>query len=151
LVHFFLATASNDALTDLSREPTSRRRLLCGIDAAAKTLKNVNVEIDASSLTTQFPKLTDHLKSPDFLEVREYPTINFESTKIEGEAGAQQITGNLTLHGVTKEITIPAIVDVVDGSPVLKSEFSIDRTEYGINFRAEQVEKKVSLTVTVGK
>ena len=121
------------------------------VDAATKTLKSVSIEIDTNSLTTQFPKLTDHLKSPDFLEVREYPAIKFESTKIEAaDGGEQKITGNLTLHGVTKEITIPAKVDVVDGAPTLQSEFSIDRTEYKINFAPDKVEKKVSLTVSVG-
>ena len=120
------------------------------VDAAAKTVKSVSIEIDTTSLTTQFPKLTDHLKSADFLEVREFPAIKFESTKIEATDGSHQITGKLTLHGVTKEITIPAQVDVVDGAPTLKSEFNIDRTEYGISFGPDKVERKVSLTVTVG-
>jgi len=120
------------------------------LDAAAKTVKSISIEIDTTSLTTQFPKLTDHLKSADFLEVREFPTIKFESTKIEVAGGTHQITGKLTLHGVTKDITIPAQVDVVDGAPTLKSEFSIDRTEYGIAFGPDKVEKKVSLTVAVG-
>jgi polyisoprenoid-binding protein YceI len=116
-----------------------------------KTLKSLSVEIDTASIGTQIEKLTNHLKSPDFFEVRKYPTAKFESTKIDSSSGTTQITGKLTLHGVTKEITFPATVEIGDGGLKLKSEFSLDRTEYGINYDPSKVEKKVSMTVIVGE
>jgi polyisoprenoid-binding protein YceI len=121
------------------------------IDAAAKTLKAVTVEIDANSITTQFDKLTTHLKSPDFFEVRQYPTAKFESTKITAAQGQSQITGKLTLHGVTKEISFPATVSITASGLFLSSEFNIDRSQFGMTFGPDQVENKVALTVTIGE
>lgn len=121
------------------------------VDSAAKAVKSVTIDIDVGSLRTEFPKLTDHLKSADFFEAREFPSIKFESTEIKtGSAGEQSIKGNLTLHGVTKEITVLATVDFSGESPKLQSSFKIDRTEFGMSFGVDKVEKEVSLTVTVG-
>lgn len=115
-------------------------------------LKSVSVDIDTTSLFTEIQKLTDHLKSPDFFEVNEFPTAKFESTKIEaGDAGQAAITGNLTLHGVTKEISFPATVQAGAGGLSLTSEFDIDRTQFGMTFGEGKVENKVSLSVVVGE
>jgi polyisoprenoid-binding protein YceI len=122
------------------------------VDVAAKTVKSVVIDIDTASLWTQFPKLTDHLKSPDFFEVREYPTIRFESTGIDGDGeGQHQITGKLTLHGVTKEISVPATVQIGQQGPTLRSEFSINRSEFEMKWGPDRVEDKVALTVVVGE
>ena len=116
-----------------------------------QTLKSLTVDIDTASIGTQIEKLTNHLKSPDFFEVRKYPTAKFETTKIEPGSGTTQITGKLTLHGVTKEITFPATVEIGADGLKLKSEFTIDRTEFGINYDPTKVEKKVSMTVVIGE
>jgi polyisoprenoid-binding protein YceI len=122
------------------------------VDAQSQKLKSLNVEIDTTSIFTEFAKLTDHLKSPDFFEVREYPTAKFESTSIEQSAeGKATITGNLTLHGVTKEITFPATVTVTDEGLTLKSEFTIDRSEFGMTFSPDKVNNDVAMTVVVGE
>src|SRR5947208_14307857 len=99
-----------------------------------KSLKSVSLEIDAASLFTDFDMLTTHLKSPDFFEVRRFPMAKFESIKIEPGAGNSQITGKLTLHGVTREVTVPARVEVSDAGIKLTSEFTINRLDYGINY-----------------
>lgn len=121
------------------------------VDAAAKKLKSVNVEIDATSLATEFQKLTDHLKSADFFEVKEFPTAKFESTAIEGEGSQTKITGNLTLHGVTKEISFPATVDVNESGLTLSSKFTIDRSQFGMTFGPDKVENRVDMTVIIGQ
>jgi polyisoprenoid-binding protein YceI len=112
-----------------------------------QSLKSVSLDIDTTSLYTQIDKLTNHLKSPDFFEVRRYPTAKFESTKIE----ADQITGKLTLHGVTKDITIPAKVEVTGAGLKLTSQFTLNRLDYGINYDPSKVEANVSLTVAIGQ
>jgi len=122
------------------------------IDAAKKTLKSVSVEIETASLFTEIQKLTDHLKSPDFFEVREYPKATFESTKVvAGATGKATITGKLALHGVTKEISFPATIEVGEKGLTLKSEFSIDRTQFGMTFGKGKVEPKISMTVIIGE
>jgi polyisoprenoid-binding protein YceI len=122
------------------------------VDASGKALQAVSVEIDTTSLWTEVGgRLTDHLKSADFLEIREYPTIKFESTKIEPGQGQAQITGQLTMHGVTKVITFPATVEVNEGGLTLRSEFSLDRTEYGVNYQPNAVGKEVKITAVIGE
>jgi polyisoprenoid-binding protein YceI len=117
------------------------------VDPATKSLKSVSLDIDTTSLWTEFDMLTTHLKSPDFFEVRRFPTAKFESTKIEPAS----ITGKLTLHGVTKEITIPATITVNDTGLRIASEFTINRLDYGISFDPKKVEDKVALTIVVGE
>jgi polyisoprenoid-binding protein YceI len=122
------------------------------VDAASKSLQAVNVDIETASLFTAIEKLTGHLKTPDFLEVREYPTARFESTKVvPGENGQAQITGNLTLHGQTKEISFPAKVNVTEEGLTLHSEFTIDRSEFGMNYGPDKVHNAVAMTVVVGE
>ena len=125
------------------------------VDAATKSLKSVSVEIDTASLFTEIgEKLTNHLKSPDFFEVKAYPKATFESTKVTaGEKGKAIITGKLSLHGVTKEISFPATVEVGEKGLTLTSEFSIDRTQFGMTYGLVEggVEPKVSMKVVVGE
>jgi polyisoprenoid-binding protein YceI len=76
----------------------------------------IDATIDASSIDTRVDKRDMHLKSPDFLDVAKFPTITFKSTKVEA-AGPNKwkVTGDLTLHGVTK----PVVLEVEgSGAPI---------------------------------
>lgn len=118
---------------------------------AGGALTTVSVEIETASLSTEIPKLTDHLKSPDFFEVRQHPKATFQSTGIEDAGdGTVKITGDLTLRGITRSISFPATVSTADGLS-LKAEFTVDRTDFGMNYGVDKVEKPVAMTVTVGK
>lgn len=68
----------------------------------------VKVEIDTESVNTNHAERDKHLRSKDFLNVSKYPTATFESTGVKLNGDKATITGNLTLHGVTKEIEIEA-------------------------------------------
>lgn len=67
----------------------------------------VEATIDVSTINTREPKRDEHLKSPDFFDVAKYPTITFKSTSVKqaGE-GKLEVVGNLTMHGVTKPVTL---------------------------------------------
>jgi polyisoprenoid-binding protein YceI len=97
----------------------------------------VKVEIDTSSIRADVPKLTGHLKTPDLLDVEKYPKATFESTSVKagGEGGATHtITGNFTLHGVTKSIAFPAkVTGRADGADI-DAEFAINRKDFGITY-----------------
>jgi polyisoprenoid-binding protein YceI len=67
---------------------------------------NVEVSIDASSINTREPQRDTHLKSADFFDVEKYPTIGFKSTRFEGTPDDMKIVGDLTIHGVTKPVTL---------------------------------------------
>jgi polyisoprenoid-binding protein YceI len=64
-------------------------------------------EVKAANVDTNNEKRDAHLKSPDFFDAKQFPTITFKSTKVEGSGDALTVTGDLTLHGVTKSITFP--------------------------------------------
>jgi polyisoprenoid-binding protein YceI len=118
------------------------------VDPAAKTLKSLSVEIDTASLKSPIDNLTTHLNSPDFFDTREYPKATFESTKIADDG---TITGNLTLHGVTKEISFPATITVTDAGLAMKADFTINRTDFKLGEGQDRVEKDVQINVTVGE
>ncbi len=122
------------------------------VDAKAKTLKSVQVEIDIASLWTPLPPLTTHLNSPDFFDSRQFPTATFKSTSIEPGSDSAEATihGELTLHGESKEIEFPATLAWSDKDLSLKAAFVLDRNDFGMTFGAEKVHKDVMMTIAVG-
>jgi len=75
------------------------------------TKSTVNVTIDATSVDTREPDRDKDLKSPNFFDVAQYPTITFKSTKVEQNGpGKLKVTGDLTMHGVTKQVVLDATV-----------------------------------------
>src|SRR5262249_43401808 len=66
----------------------------------------VDATIDASSITTREEKRDAHLKSPDFFDAAKFPTITFKSKKIWKDGAGYKMTGDLSMHGVTKEVTL---------------------------------------------
>jgi polyisoprenoid-binding protein YceI len=101
----------------------------------------ITAEIDTNSIFADNGGLTNHLKSPEFFDVAKFPTSTFVSTGIEvGGKGAKAkdsthtVTGNLTLHGVTKSISFPAKIAVTSDNATLDSEFFINRKDFGINY-----------------
>jgi polyisoprenoid-binding protein YceI len=98
---------------------------------------HVNITIKADSIMTDKPDLTKHLKTADFFDVAKFPEASFVSTAIKagGENGASHtVTGNLTMHGVTKSITFPATINVTPDAATVESSFSINRKDFGINY-----------------
>ena len=96
---------------------------------------SVTVDIDTTTLKTDPAKLGDHLKSPDFFDVQKFPKATFASTGVKagGDKGATHtITGNLTLHGVTKTISFPATVKVAGDDVTVNAEFVINRKDFNL-------------------
>ena len=105
--------------------------------AGAPEKSRVSITMDANSLETDTPDLTKHLKTADFFDVAKFPDAKFESTEIKagGASGATHtITGNLTMHGVTKSVSFPATIAVSPGVITVESSFAINRKDFGINF-----------------
>ena len=96
----------------------------------------VNVNIDVNSINTRIDKRDAHLRSPDFFDAAKYPNITFVSTKFTSSA----ITGNLTMKGVTKEVTIPVTISgpvktMMGGQAIgITGSVTINRQDYGINW-----------------
>ncbi len=94
----------------------------------------VDLTIQTASLYADEEKLTKHLKSPDFFDVEKFPTATFKSTGIEKTADGHTVTGDLTLHGVTKQVRFPATIDATEGEVSANAEFSINRHDFGITY-----------------
>jgi len=109
----------------------------------------IEVEIDTTSLYTDEPKLTSHLKSPDFFNVKSKPTSKFVTTKVEKGNEGYTITGDLTLLDKTKSISFPAKITASGDKLTLTSEFKIDRTEFGMTYGQGRVDKEVSIKVAL--
>jgi polyisoprenoid-binding protein YceI len=113
-----------------------------GIDYAGTPEKSrVNVTMETDSLKADDANLTKHLKTADFFDVAKFPQATFASTEIKagGTGGASHtITGNLTLHGVTKSVTFPATINVTPDVANVDATFSINRKDFGINYAGAQ-------------
>src|SRR4029079_10716081 len=85
------------------------------LDDQDLTKSRAAVTIDASSIETRDEKRDGHLRSPDFLDVEKFPQITFESTEVTRDGDdAYRVTGNLTIHGVTR----PVVLEVEGGAQV---------------------------------
>lgn len=99
------------------------------------TTGSVEVNIDTTSLWSDNDDLTGHLKSPDFFDVEQFPTSVFKSTEIAAnEEGGYTVTGNLDLHGVSKQISFPATIAMVEGGFTAQAEFSVMRFDFGMEY-----------------
>ena len=77
------------------------------LDEADPARSSVSVEIDASTIDTRHPDRDADLRSPNFLEVEKFPTITFQSTKVEATGTDDlRITGDLTIHGTTRQVVL---------------------------------------------
>ncbi len=114
-------------------------------DSRNKEKAMFNVCIDASTVSTKIKKRDEHLCKEGFLNVAKYPTICFQSTKVELTSKGYVVKGNLTLHGVTKEVEIPFLED----GNTLQGTFQIKRFDYkiGMDTGVVMVSDEIDLTV----
>jgi len=108
-------------------------------NAADASANKVSLEIATASVDTQVAGRDNHLRGPDFFSAKEFPKITFVSSAWKSAGGkAFDVTGKLTLHGVTKEITIRVDFMKEGKGPQGKyragfaSEFTIKRSDFGI-------------------
>ncbi len=108
----------------------------------------IEVNIDTTSIFSDDEKLTGHLKSGDFFNVKDNPTAKFVTTKIEKGEKGMTVTGKLTLLGKEKEISFPATITTGE-TFTMKAEFMIDRSEFGMTYGEGKVNKEVAMKVDV--
>jgi polyisoprenoid-binding protein YceI len=124
-------------------------------DPSDPTKTALDATIDASSVDTRVTMRDNDLKSPNFLDVEKYPTITFHAkqTKSAG-AGKLQITGDLTIHGVTKEV----VLDVEGPTAAIKDPWGkmrigasastkINRKDFGVNGLPGVVGDDITITI----
>jgi polyisoprenoid-binding protein YceI len=96
--------------------------------------------IQAASVNTGNDKRDTHLKSPDFFDAANFPTISFQSKRVEKKGDETVLVGDFTMHGVTKELALPVTVKgPIQGMGTrigLQIKAKLNRKDYGIKFNA---------------
>jgi polyisoprenoid-binding protein YceI len=127
------------------------------VDAPDLSQASVNVTIDASTVDTRVEMRDKDLRSDHFFDVAKYPTITFQSKKVESAGtGKLKVTGDLTIHGVTKQ----AVLDVDGPTPPMKDQrgnlhrglsatTTISRADFGMTFDAPMVGDQVEILLDV--
>jgi polyisoprenoid-binding protein YceI len=125
------------------------------LDEADISKSAVDVTIPLDKIATGIPKFDDHLKSKDFFNVEKTPTAKFVSTKVEktGDKTAK-LTGDLTLNGITKPVTLDVTLNKQGEHPMMKKKavgFSataqIKRSDFGITYGIPNVPDEVDLEI----
>ena len=111
----------------------------------------LSIEIDMDSVSTEIPLLTKHLKRADFFDVEHFPKATFVSSRVEaskGEGATHMLTGNLTVHGVTRMLSIPARFAVSADRVVLDATIEVRQSEFGMERAARKTDDLVAVTVS---
>jgi polyisoprenoid-binding protein YceI len=127
--------------------------------AGTVTLDGANstfaVSIKTESIDTGVQKRDDHLRSPDFFNAKQFPEITFKSTKVEADGNKLNVTGDLSLHGVTKSVTIPLTVNGPGEFPPgtqrvgFTGQLTIKRSDYGMTTMIGPVGDEVTIHINV--
>lgn len=99
------------------------------------------VEVDMNTIADEFHRsnnnLINHLKGSDFFDVQKFPLSTFVLTKVEqGDGSTINVTGNLTIKGITHEVTFPAKIDVKGQTVTANGKVTIDRTQWDVRYRS---------------
>lgn len=118
------------------------------------TTGSVEIEIKTESVNTGNEQRDKHLRSPDFLDALQFPTATFESTKAELKDGVWHVAGNLSLHGVTKPVTLRLTQGRTgDFRGTVKTgfngELTIKRSDFGMDYMLGGVGDEITLMLAI--
>jgi polyisoprenoid-binding protein YceI len=126
-------------------------------DAANLSRSSIQTTIETASVDTRVEMRDNDLRSPNYLDVQKFPTITFKSKKVEAAGtGKLKITGDLTIHGVTKEV----VLDVDGPSPAMKDPWGnqrmgasattkINRMDFGVAGAPAVVGDEITITLDI--
>ncbi len=126
------------------------------IDEANPANSKVDVEIDINSLDTFWEARDKHLKSADFFDVAQFPSATFKSTKVK-QVGEKklEVTGDLTIHGVTKPAVLEVVVNQLGEHPHAKKKAvgldasaTIRRSDFGMAMAVPYVSDEVNINIS---
>jgi polyisoprenoid-binding protein YceI len=110
------------------------------LDEATPAISKVNATIDVKSITTGVEERDTHLRGPDFFDAAKYPVITFASTSFtKSSATSYSVTGNLTMHGVTKPVTLavtapPPFTHAGGIRRGIEATTSVNRKDFGLRW-----------------
>ena len=126
------------------------------IDPADASKSSFAISIPIESIDTNNVKRDEHLRAPDYFNAKQFPTMSFQSTKVKAIDGGYEVTGDLTLHGVTKPVTIKfkggdKVVEFPKGTMRigLVSTFSILRSDFGVTAELGNLGDEIPISVGI--
>lgn len=125
------------------------------LNADDLTASTLSVEIDAASVDTGVERFDKHIKSGDFFDVENNPSITFTSTSIDlSDPAAGTLTGDLTMMGITKPVTLDVKLNKAGDHPItgnkafgITATSTVDRTEWGLGGYAPAVSAEVDIRI----
>jgi len=125
-------------------------------DEANPAKSSVEVTLPLANLDTHVSALDEHLKKPDFFDAAKYPVVTFKSTKVEALGGNKfKVTGDLTVHGVTRPVVLDATLNKAGMQPMLKvpavgfdATGTIKRSDFGVGAYVPNVSDEVQIRIT---
>ena len=106
------------------------------------TQSSVNVAIDVTSIDTRDDKRDEHLRTNDFFNAPEFPTMTFASTSVSGGGSDWQVTGDLTIRGITRQVTLDVTFEGTAPDPwggsraAFTATTEVDREQFGMTWNA---------------
>lgn len=106
------------------------------------TRSSVHVAIDVTSIDTRDAKRDDHLRTSDFFDAPQFPTMTFASTSVSGGGSDWKVTGDLTIRGVTRQVTLDATFEGTATDPwggsraAFTATTEVDREDFGMAWNA---------------
>ena len=120
------------------------------------TKQSIELSIKTDSVESRDAKRDEHLRSPDFFNAAQFPTITFKSTKIEaGTAGVLAVTGDLTMHGVTKPVTAQVVALGTGTDPWknvrvgYETKITVKRSDFDMKFMPDGIGDDIELTIGI--
>jgi polyisoprenoid-binding protein YceI len=127
------------------------------LDEKKPAASAVDVTIDVASIDTASDQRDEHLKGPDFFDVAKYPTMTFKSTKVKVTGkNTATVTGDLTLHGVTKPVSLLVKLNKAGESPIAKGRYvagfsalgKLKRSDFGIKTYLPMIGDEVTIAIS---
>jgi polyisoprenoid-binding protein YceI len=121
------------------------------------TQGSISLVIQTASVDSGNERRDNHLRSPDFLNATQIPTMSFESSAVRktGET-SYEVTGELSLHGVKKQITVPVELvgsgeDPRSGAKLIgfEGDFTVNRSDYGMSFMVGPISEEVGVRLAI--
>ena len=125
-------------------------------DAQHPEKSSVEVTLPLANLDTHVAKLDEHLKKPDFFDAGKYPTVTFKSTRVEALGGKRfKVVGQLTVHGVTRPVTLDARLNKQAEHPMMKVQAigfdattMLKRSDFGMGAYVPMVSDLIQVHIT---
>ena len=125
------------------------------LDPARPAASRLEIEIPLSGLTTTSEGFSRHLRTPDMFDAAKFPTARFVSTAVRPQGTRAVIAGNLTLHGVTRPVTLNAVFVGAGPNPMSKAANvgftatgTLKRSDFGLGYGVPAVGDEVKLQIT---